>query len=451
MNIIINSEDIKKQINEIKNIFNSDNIDEIAKTTGFVQRNSKLTGTIFLNIFTLGMNMYQRPSLNQLLGLLKIIIPDFEISREGFQQRINESAVKFFEFMLIKASNISIKNIDMELLKSFKRVLILDSTIMELPKELAETFRGYGGSSSTSSLKIQFCYDLKSSHFFYVIQEGINSDVKYENSFVDKIEKDDLIIKDMGYFNPQSFIELSNKQAYYLSRWKSNIEMYVKDQNDNFFLFDIDKFLTKIDNIIEIDIYIKKERQYSKARLIIEPVPDEVKNIRLRKLNTESKRRGRKTKDRTKLFCCYNIYVSNIPNKLLLMSNFRNLYRIRWQIELVFKNWKSNFNLDKLSGVKLERIKCMIYSRLLLIFISRKIIYQLKTIYWKYIKVEISEFKASKHMIIVFSEILKLSIKKQSNEISKLLNDAIKFIGKKCTKLKQSSRFNSLDIISSIS
>lgn len=450
MNKIIHSDEIKKQINELTNIFSSEQIDEIARLTGFVKRDSKLTGTMFLSIFTLGMNMYQRPSLNQLIGLLKIIIPDLEISREGFQQRINEYAVKFFEFMLSQVINISIKEVDLKILSNFKRVLILDSTIIELPKELSEFFKGYGGCSSNSSLKIQLCYDLKSGSFFYIIQDGTNSDAKYDNSFVDKIEQDDLIIKDMGYFNPQAFIDLSKKGAYYLSRWKSNIEMYIKDNDNNFSLFDIESFLLKVTYIAEIEIYIKKDYQFSKARLVIEKVPLEVKDIRLRKLELSSKRHGQTTKERTKLFQAYNIYVSNIEDRYLSNNNFRKLYGIRWQIELVFKNWKSNFNLDKVSGIRIERVKCMIYSRLVLIFISTKIIYQLRNIYWIETKIEISQDKSSKHLIIVFSEILKLTIKKQENKIPQLLIQAIDFIDKNCRKLKQKTRVNVLDIIDSM-
>lgn len=416
MNTIINSDDIKKQLNEISNFFRNDTIDEIARLTGFVQRNSKLTGTIFLSIFTLGMNLYQKPSLNQLLGLLKIILPDFEISREGFQQRINQYAVTFFEFMLSKSINISVKDVDLKLLNNFKRVLILDSTLIELPKELTTVFKGYGGNASDSALKIQFCYDFKSGKFFYLLQEGISSDAKYENSFVEKIEQSDLIIKDMGYFNPQAFIELSEKGAYFLSRWKSNIEMYIKDNNDNLLPLDIGKFLTKVNYATQIEIYIKKDSQISKARLVIEKVPEEVKNSRLRKLERGSKKRGKATKELTKLFQGFNIYVSNIPDDFLSMSNFRKLYGIRWQIELVFKNWKSNFNLDKISGIKEERIKCMLYSRLLLIFISGKIIYQLRNIYWIETRTEISEFKTSKHLNIIFQEILKMTIKKKSKK-----------------------------------
>ena len=78
MNIIISSEDIKKQLIEINNFFDRNIINEIGRLTSFVQRSSKLDVATFLSVFTLGMNIYGTPTLQQLIGLLNIIIPWFE-------------------------------------------------------------------------------------------------------------------------------------------------------------------------------------------------------------------------------------------------------------------------------------------------------------------------------------------------------------------------------------
>ena len=451
MNISINEDEIKKQVLEISKIFDSIKINEIAKETGFVKRASKLTGTMFLSIFTLAMNIYEKPSLIQLTGLLNILIPDLKITREGLHQRINKQAVKFFEYMLSYYINISIKDIDIKILSNFNRILIIDSTIIELPNKLFDVFKGFGGSASKSSLKIQFCYDLKLGKFFYLIQDGIVPDNKYENSFIEKIEKDDLIIKDLGYFNPQAFIDISDKKAYFLSRWKSNIEIYIKNKKNELIKLDMSKFLPKITKIKELEIYIKKNDKLSKARLVIEKIPDKIKESRLMKLNKINKRKGRETKELTKLFQGYNIYVSNAPENFLMKDNFRKLYGIRWQIELVFKNWKSNFNLDKISGFNKERIQCMIYSRLLLIFISSKIIYQIRNLLWSEKMIELSDIKASKHLKIIFTEVLKMTIIKKEEHIYYTFIESINFIIRNCTKIKQKERSYPLDIISSIS
>lgn len=93
----------------------------------------------------------------------------------------------------------------------------------------------------------------------------------------------------------------------------------------------------------------------------------------------------------------------------------------------------------------------MLYSRLLLIFISNKLFYQMRNILWKYNGIDMSQFKTSKHLNIVFTEVLKITMKKQSEEIYFLLLETIKFIEKKCIKIKYKNRFYPLDIIKSIS
>jgi hypothetical protein len=43
------------------------------------------------------------------------------------------------------------------------------------------------------------------------------------------------------------------------------------------------------------------------------------------------------------------------------------VYRIRWQIELLFKQWKSLLHLHVLKGTRPERLRCLLYGRLITI------------------------------------------------------------------------------------
>jgi hypothetical protein len=43
------------------------------------------------------------------------------------------------------------------------------------------------------------------------------------------------------------------------------------------------------------------------------------------------------------------------------------VYRLRWQVELTFRNWKSLLKINVLKGTRPERIKCIIYGRLITI------------------------------------------------------------------------------------
>jgi hypothetical protein len=49
-----------------------------------------------------------------------------------------------------------------------------------------------------------------------------------------------------------------------------------------------------------------------------------------------------------------------------------HLYRLRWQIELVFKQFKSVLRLDWVVGEKVQRLLCEVWARLTAAVLSRK-------------------------------------------------------------------------------
>ena len=93
----------------------------------------------------------------------------------------------------------------------------------------------------------------------------------------------------------------------------------------------------------------------------------------------------------------------------------------------------------------------MLYARLIMIFISNKLINSIRNINWIENNQQISEFKSSKHLIIIFQGILKMMAIKQQDNISSLLLQAITFIIRNCKQIKQKDRLYILDIFTSIS
>jgi len=441
--------EVNQFIEKLSDFFNQERVENAARTTEFVQRKSKLTGLLFLSIFTFGMSIYGKPSLAQLVGLLNKIMPEIDLSREALHSRINENAVKFFEYMLSKAINIEIpKKFHLNIAGSFKRILILDSTSFELPEQLSDIFKGSGGNASDSAVKIQFCYDLKSGQFFYMVEDGTSPDNKYENSFVNEVEKDDLIIRDLGYFNKEVFVEIAGKGGYYLSRWKTGVSLYVTDKNGKMISLDIVKFLRNVNDygVFEIEAYLYKKGKYTKTRFIIEKVPDEVKKMRLRKINQANKRKGRTTSKETKVLQGFNLHISNASAEKLPSGYIRTLYGVRWQVELVFKNWKSNFRLDSVSGLKKARIECMLYAKLLFIFISTNIINFSRNLLWLEQKKEVSDFKATRQILTIADKWLEFIIL-EPKKIQSLLTNTIRFIMKRCFKIPQKDRAYPLELL----
>jgi IS4 transposase len=58
----------------------------------------------------------------------------------------------------------------------------------------------------------------------------------------------------------------------------------------------------------------------------------------------------------------WNVVITNIPEELLSLDEAFVLTRVRWQIELLFKLWKSHGRVDEWRTTNPERILCEVYS-----------------------------------------------------------------------------------------
>ena len=75
-------------------------------------------------------------------------------------------------------------------------------------------------------------------------------------------------------------------------------------------------------------------------------------------------------------------YVTNFPTEVPV-EEITGLYRHRWQIELIFKSWKTDMGVDYYRTMKLERWECHFYAELILLLLSMLVTYQLRIYLWE--------------------------------------------------------------------
>ena len=106
----------------------------------------------------------------------------------------------------------------------------------------------------------------------------------------------------------------------------------------------------KKDHIQRLDkeVYIGEKEKFP-VRLIIELVPEEVFNTRMQKVNKYNKKKGHQTRKEYKNRARFNLFITNITDEMIDGEAIAKIYKIRWQIELIFKTWKSIFGLDNIT------------------------------------------------------------------------------------------------------
>ncbi|MDQ3328590.1 MAG: transposase, partial [Chloroflexota bacterium] len=67
----------------------------------------------------------------------------------------------------------------------------------------------------------------------------------------------------------------------------------------------------------------------------------------------------------------WNVLITNVPAALLSLEEAMVVMRLRWQIELLFKLWKSHGQLDEWRTANPARILCEVYAKLLALVLQQ--------------------------------------------------------------------------------
>jgi len=243
-------------------------------------------------------------------------------------------------------------------------VVILDSTTMTLPDSMEEEFRGCGGSyeGGKSAIKFQTELDLRSGAVRYVeIEQGRSPDSATKRQEID-LPAGSLRITDLGYFNLAVFASMALAKVYYLSRLQFGTGVMSLDGT----ALDLLPWLSKQTGSVIDQMVLLGNDHRLKSRLIAWRVPAEQANERRRKLVQKARSKRQKDPSRERLaWCDWSILVTSVPVEMLSPIEAMIFYRARWQIELLFKRWKSQGLVAQLSGSTDVRQMVRVWARMI--------------------------------------------------------------------------------------
>ena len=359
-------------ISDFIKYFEHRKLEEKAIERRFIKRNDgKLTASTFVKAFTIGLWGSHHSSLQQISQLCEDIQEGLNITKQALHQRL-KSGVELMKEMLNCAIEYSLKY-SATIHKSgvflqFKNTYICDGTYVSLPNKLKQFYRGTGGiRKKEAALKIQTMFNITTRSLRDLrIYEACDPNGYYHENILSILQENDLIIHDLGYFKKEFFKQVSEKGAYYLSRLLSRTLFYSSMDTPQQTPLPLNKIFKQTSNFIDTQVCIggnKKKRL--PVRIIAVKLPKNIVEQRLRKANIRS--RGKTMSKIQKTLIAWNIVVTNAPVDKLTAEAAMELYKIRWQIELVYKAWKSHAGLCGIAHGGKEQMECMLYGRLVII------------------------------------------------------------------------------------
>ncbi len=341
-------------------------LDELARECRVVLREREFTGQSLL--LMLVVTLLHKPDATWTDFHLTAARLGLEVTRTAVEKRFaaGQPLVDFLRSALERVLRESVAGApsSAELLGRFTAVLVGDATTIALPDELADLFPGCGGSVGTSraALKLQVLWDLKTGELVRLhIEPGRASDARSPIALIEP-EAGTLLVYDLGYFDLSRFAALDEREAKYVSRLQHGTRVFDAEGNP----LDLLGYLRKLPTaLVDREILMGMSERLP-CRLIAVRVPEEVANRRRQQAREDAKRRGRTPSAEYLELLGWSLFVTNVPAEDLTWKAVVVLYRARWQIELLFKLWKSHNHLARSrAGASALEVLAVFYAKLL--------------------------------------------------------------------------------------
>src|SRR5271157_1406064 len=348
---------------------------ELERESGFVQRSTaQLDGPTFSQTTVFGWMDTPQASYPQLRHVAASLgVP---VSSQAVEQRFGAESAALLRELLQEAVGevLSSEASAPELLSRFNGVYVQDGTIISLPPELRDEWRGCGGSTpeaGLSSMRVQVRIDLAQGGMQGPwLQEGRAAERSGE-AHEAPLPEGCLYNVDGGYFTLTEMRAHGKAGCYWLTA--ANAGTLLIDERGQ--CWDLVSFLgAQTGDEVDVQVCLGKherlpvrliarrvspeqaERRRTSANRSMEGKAKGVQkpNVRKRRAAGDKRKRQRKHKKTGKA----RLQMLSVDEALMLA-------RCRWQIELCWKLWKQVCKVDTWRSAKPYRILTEIYAKLL--------------------------------------------------------------------------------------
>lgn len=336
--------------------------DHLAHTTQFTRRESKLTGSAFVQALVFSGLAHPAITYPQLCqGALNAGVA---ISPQGLEQRFTPQAADLLAQLLHTAVAQTLLGSPsrIPILQRFAGVVIRDSSIIALPAALQAVWPGVGGSAGpTAALKLQVKLEYASGQVGGPFLHAARVHDQQSPFHREDLPARTLRLGDLGFFDLAQLARDSQRQVDWISRYKVGISLYTESSQPLDLLAWLQDLTTPQ---AELAIQLGARARIP-TRLLVQRVPQEVADQRRRKLNEAARKKQQAVSAEAWALAAWSVILTNIPAERLSLREALVLVGVRWQIECLFRVWKGQFQVDAWHSTKPWRIVCEVYAKLM--------------------------------------------------------------------------------------
>lgn len=342
-----------------------ESLDALAAETGWSQRAPRSITPANLLFSLCILSIRGETSFSDIASTIHRQLEGKSASKQAVAKRLNSSFISIVESLLadlikLKTSYDDCQHEFSELLESYGRVLVQDSTVIKLPGWLFEKYSGVSnGHQQVCNARIQAVYDLKSMRFLsFEIAPYSKTDILAASEL--QIDQGDLVIRDRGYLSSSEIRRHLKQGASFIYRHKAK-SIYRDPET----LEPVD-FVKKLQKEGSLDCtLLLNDKEATPVRVIARKANRKTAEERRRRAKKES--HSKNPSQELLALCDWTIFITNIPHEEASFENIFHVYGLRWRIEIIFKTWKSHLNFSSIHRISETELKVLLTVRLLLI------------------------------------------------------------------------------------
>lgn len=341
-------------------------IQQIAQETGFVVRERDIHPVTFLWSLVLGFGVELYRFLEQLRAAYVQAADLKDIAYSSYHARFDSKLSRFLQRCLqVALANLPQepgRELDPRLKAIADDVVIKDSSVVRLHASLATHFPATRSRTVAAGVKVDALVSVCANGPKSVALVGERTaDIKTLRlgSWI----TGRILLADLGYFSYRLFAKIDEYKGFFVSRCKENADpQFVRSLKvHRGQAIDLEgKHLSEVlprmqRGVLDAEVEVTlKHRIYNGHR------SSDLFRCRLVAVWNEQARR-------------YHVYLTNISSERLSAEEVAQLYSLRWDIELTFKELKSSYALDKFKTKSVDVVEALIWTALLTLVASRRV------------------------------------------------------------------------------
>lgn len=292
------------------------------------------------------------------------------VKREAVHQRYTAPAVELLRGVFQRCLRQSLSSrAQSSVGAQFAAIQIVDSSSFDCPEALAQIYPGCGGEASAANCKVLLRYEYQSGHFEpMALLGGKRSDSGLADLLPEFVKANELLLIDKGFFKGDALRRIDQKGAFFLMPWPRSVSQWIESpQGTRQELNLADQLRHCPAAWLELPkVFLGKTAQAFVVRLAAFRLSEQSAARHRAALREAQRKQGRTPTAEALELAGWLILITNASVDKLPTQALSYVYRVRWQIELVFKQCKSVLRLNvTLARINPFRVQCEIWARLI--------------------------------------------------------------------------------------